>query len=173
LSVAPRSKARYDKRMADENDTRRGNFAPSRATDRSFVPLPKVEPFVAKPEVTANPTSKKTRPRGIPAVRVNPDVAREFAEEVDNKVTSGRSRMRWFANHLMLFVVAIVTAITLHVTIYPDIEIGYFQIGLGGWVGVLALHARYAMGPILKRSDKESQLKAIIPEADQDAENGK
>ncbi|MBT7942545.1 MAG: hypothetical protein HN719_04215 [Alphaproteobacteria bacterium] len=158
--------------MAEENNTPRGNLSPSRATARGFAPLPKVEPFSETPEAIAKQGGKDSRPRGIPGVRVNPDVAREFAEEVNTKVTTGRSRMRWFANHLMLFVAAIVSAVTLHMTIYTEVDIAYFQIGLVGWVGILALHARYAMGPILKRSDKESQLKAIIPETDQDAENG-
>lgn len=108
----------------------------------------------------------------MPKARVNPEIAREFANEVNTKVTTGRSRMRWFANHLILFVVAIVTAVGLHMTIYQDIELAYFQIGLVGWVGVLAMHAWYAMRPLLRRSEKESQLKAVIPETDQNGENG-
>ena len=99
-------------------------------------------------------------------------MAQEFAEEVNTKITSGRSRMRWFANHLMLFVVGIVTTVTLQFTIFSDIEAIYFQLPLVGWVGILALHASYAMGPMLRRSDKESQLKAVIPKGLSDDENG-
>ena len=71
-----------------------------------------------------------------------------------------------------MFVVGIVTTVSLQLTIYAEIEAAYFQLPMVGWVGLLALHARYAMGPILKRSDKESQLKAVIPETLSDDENG-
>lgn len=168
LSVAPRCKARYDKCMADQN----GKPPEDLAAGRSFVPLNRDDLFSPKPEPAKDAAKKKIRPRGMPKARVNPEIAREFANEVNTKVTTGRSRMRWFANHLILFVVAIVTAVGLHMTIYQDIELAYFQIGLVGWVGVLAMHAWYAMRPLLRRSEKESQLKAVIPETDQNGENG-
>jgi len=158
--------------MADENDTPPETAAAPRQTARSFVPVSNADFFTPKPEADTDAGSKGTRPRGIPKAHINPEMVREFAEEVNTKVTTGRSRMRWFANHLMFFVVGIVTAVTLHMTIYTDIDIAYFQITLVAWVGVLALHARYAMGPILKRSDKESHLKAVIPETEPDSENG-
>jgi len=168
LTVAPRRKERYDKSMADQN----GKPPDGMAADRSFVPLSNDDLISPKPEPAKDAAKKEARARGIPKARVNPEIAREFAEEVNTKVSSGRSRMRWFANHLILFVIAIVTAVGLHLTIYKDIELAYFQIGLVGWVGVLALHAWYAMRPLLQRSDKESQLKAVIPDTDRDRENG-
>jgi hypothetical protein len=158
--------------MADENDTDPEATAAPKSKVRGFVPSSDGDLFPPRPESNADPVARKARPRGIPVARVNPKVAREFAEEVNDKVTSGRSRMRWFANHLMLFVVAIVTAVTLHFTIFSDIDIAYFQLALVAWVGILALHARYAIGPILRRSDKESQLKAVIRESERDTENG-
>jgi hypothetical protein len=47
----------------------------------------------------------------------------------------------------------------------------FFLVALGGWLGILAIQARYVMAPIFRRSEKESQLKAIIPDASGD-ENG-
>ena len=79
--------------------------------------------------------------------------------------------MFWFANHFILFVIGVATAIALKFSIYEDLENEFFLVALGGWVGVLAIHARFAMSPIFKRSDKESQLKAIIPDVPDD-ENG-
>lgn len=158
--------------MADENDPLSERFVAPRPKERSFVPMPKVDLSKPKSVANADKVAKGTRPRGIPSANVNPEVVQEFAEEVNTKISSGRSRMRWFANHLMLFVVGILTTVTLQFTIFADIDAIYFQLPLVGWVGMLALHARYAMGPILKRSDKESQLKAVIPEILSDDENG-
>lgn len=158
--------------MADEKEPLSERLVAPRPTERSFVPLPKVDLSRPQTETKGEAKAKGTRPRGIPSPKVNPEMAQEFAEEVNTKITSGRSRMRWFANHLMLFVVGIVTTVTLQLTIFSDIEAIYFQLPLVGWVGILALHASYAMGPMLRRSDKESQLKAVIPKSLSDDENG-
>ncbi len=158
--------------MADENDTLSDRAVAPRPRQRSFVPVAKADLSKPKSAVIAEEAAKATRPRGIPSANINPNMAREFADEVNTKISSGQSRMRWFANHLMLFVVGIVTTVSLQLTIYAEIEAAYFQLPMVGWVGLLALHARYAMGPILKRSDKESQLKAVIPETLSDDENG-
>ncbi len=171
MTVAPRRKARYDKRMADEDDTLSERLVTRRPTERSFAPLSKTDLSRPKSVIEAEEVTKGTRPRGIPSASVNPVMAQEFADEVNTKVSSGQSRMRWFANHLMLFVVGIVTTVSLQLTIYADIEAAYFQLPMVGWVGVLALHASYAMGPMFKRSDKESQLKVVIPETSSDDED--
>jgi len=59
----------------------------------------------------------------------------------------------------------------LKLSIYEDLESEYLLVALGAWGGVLAVHARYAMAPIFRRSDKESQLKAIITDSN-GADNG-
>jgi len=87
---------------------------------RSFQPV--TEQDLKKPEVPPAPGQKK-KPmvsRNVPSATVNPDVVREFEAEVIQKLTTGRKRMHWFANH--------------------------------------------ALSPILKRSKKESQIKAAIPQ---------
>lgn len=95
----------------------------------------------------------------------------EYQSELVEKLTSGRKRMFWFANHFILFVIGVAAAIALKFSIYEDLENEFFLVSLGAWVGVLAIHARYAMAPIFRRSEKESQLKAIIPDAS-GVENG-
>ncbi len=146
--------------MAEENDINR-SFAP--------VSLDEVSPSRAAEE--AGSSTKRSGPRGIPKARVNPELAMEFQNEVVEKVSSGRKRMFWFANHFILFVIGVATAIALKFSIYEDLENEFFLVALGGWLGLLAIHARFAMAPIFKRSDKESQLKAIIPNVPDD-ENG-
>jgi divalent metal cation (Fe/Co/Zn/Cd) transporter len=101
-------------------------------------------------------------------------MVQEFEQEIDSKVDTGRKRMRWFANHLILFVVGIAVAVSLKLSLYADVENAFFYVPLGAWVGLLAVHANYAMNPMLKRSSKESELKAVIPPSesgDSDREN--
>ena len=71
----------------------------------------------------------------------------------------------------LFFFIGVAGAIALKFSIYEDLENEFFLVALGGWLGILAIHARYAMAPIFRRSEKESQLKAIIPDASGD-ENG-
>ncbi len=146
-------------------------MAEENKTNRSFDPLT-IEDITppGAPEEAGAP-AKRPQPRGIPTARVDPRVVREFESELINKITSGRNRMRWFANHFILFVLGIAVAIGLKLSIYSDLENEFFLVGLGAWVGILAIHVRYAMAPILERSEKESQLKAVIPEA-AEFENG-
>ncbi len=99
----------------------------------------------------------------MPSVRVAPDMVKEFEEEIDTKVTSGRKRMRWFANHLILFVAGIAGGIPLRLTVFEEYHDAFFLVPLTAWVGLLAFHANYALRPMLKRSGKESHIKAIIP----------
>ena len=141
-------------------------MAEENTPDRSFQPL--TDQDLKKPEEPVAPGQPVKRPvsRGVPRAHVNPDVAREFGEEVLTKVTTGRKRMRWFANHIILFVVGIAVAISLKLTIYEDLDDAFFLVAFGAWVGLLAIHAGYALRPMLKRSDKESQIKAVIPQDD-------
>ncbi len=145
--------------MADENDINR-NFAPSTLE----------APSRASNEAISS--TKRSPSRGMPKARVNPKMAMEFESELVEKLSSGRKRMFWFANHFILFVIGIAVAIALKLSIYAKLENEFFLVGLGAWVGILAFHARYAMAPIFRRSEKESQLKAIIPDVS-DSENGK
>ncbi len=143
--------------MADENDE---------APERSFEPLADVPPDAPVGAEPAKQPQKRGPARGVPSARVDPDVVKEFEEEIDSKVTTGRKRMRWFANHIILFVVGIAVAVSLKFSIYEDLEFAFFLVPLGAWVGLLAVHANYAMGPMLRRSEKESQLKAVVPPND-------
>ena len=108
--------------MADENDPLSERAVAPRPRERSFAPVAKVDLFKPNSVAEAEEVAKGTRPRGIPSASVNPAMARESADEVNTKISSGRSRMRWFANHLMLFVVGIVTSVSLQLTIYSDVE---------------------------------------------------
>ena len=148
--------------MADENNNASGNSAGPPPSDRDFAPL---TDFGTGTDAADTPSAekKRRRPRGMPMARVDPGVVREFEEEIDTKVKSGRSRMRWFANHLILFVIGIAAIIPLRLTILTDYHDAFFYVPIGAWVGLLALHARYAMGPLLRRSRRESQIKAVIP----------
>jgi len=132
--------------------------------DRRFQPV--TEQDLKKSEVPPALGQIKKPPvlRGVPMAHVNPKVVREFEEEVTHKVTTGRKRMRWFANHVILFVVGIAVAISLKMTIYEKIDTAIFLVAFGAWVGALAIHANYALSPMLKRSQKESQIKAVIPQ---------
>lgn len=149
--------------MADENNNASGNKAGPPPSDRDFAPLTDIGTGTSEAD-TPSAEKKRARPRGMPAARVDPDVVREFEEEIDTKVKSGRSRMRWFANHLILFVVGIAAIIPLRLTILTDYHNAFFYVPIGVWVGLLALHARYAMGPLLRRSRRESQIKAVVPD---------
>ncbi len=148
--------------MADENNNASGNNAGPSPSDRDFAPLTDIGTGT---DAAAPPSAekKRRRPRGMPMARVDPGVVREFEEDIDTKVKSGRSRMRWFANHLILFVIGIAAIIPLRLTILTDYDDAFFYLPIGAWVGLLALHARYAMGPLLRRSRRESQIKAVIP----------
>ena len=64
------------------------------------------------------------------ALRVDPGLVREFADEIDNNVNTGRSRMRWFAHHMILFAVTVVIAVPLQSFVLIDIEQEYFQLSL-------------------------------------------
>ena len=65
----------------------------------------------------------------------------------------------------LFFFIGVAGAIALKFSIYEDLRNEFFLVALGGWLGILAIQARYAMAPIFRRSEKESQLKAIIPDA--------
>jgi len=164
LTVAERRKSRYQKDMADENNNASGNSVGPAPSDRDFAPLTNIGIGTSEAD-TPSAEKKRGRPRGMPIARVDPGMVREFEEEIDTKVKSGRSRMRWFANHLILFVVGIAVIIPLRLTILTDYHNAFFYVPIGTWVGLLALHARYAMGPLLKRSRRESQIKAVIPDS--------
>ncbi len=151
--------------MAEDNNNASGNDNGSPSVERRFAPLTDIGTGTSEPDT---PTAeKKRRRRGIPVARVDPGVVREFEEELTTKVKSGTSRMRWFANHLILFVVGIAVIIPLRLTILEDYHNAFFYVPIGVWIALLALHARYAMRPILRRSSKESQIKAVVPDSDQ------
>ncbi len=104
------------------------------------------------------------------APRVDPGLVREVADEIDNNVTTGRSRMRWFAHHIFLFAVSVVIAVPLQSFVLIDIEQEFFQLSLAAWVGFLVIHAHYAMDPILRRSSKVGQLEAMVSTKPRDTE---
>ena len=156
--------------MADENDDTPVGQAP--VPGRSFEPLADAPPAApAGAEPTVDQPKKRQTPRGVPATPVDANVVKEFEEEIVTKVATGQKRMRWFANHIILFVVGIAVAISLKLSIYTDLEDAFFLMPLAAWVGLLAIHANYAMNPILKRSSKEGELKAVIPPDENDREN--
>lgn len=148
-------------------------MADETGSGRSFQPV--TEHDLKKPESPEEPAAPGAKPakppasRGVPKAHVNPEVTREFEEEIVKKVTTGRKRMRWFANHVILFIVGIAVAISLKVTIFEDLDKAVFLVFFGAWIGALAIHANYALSPMLKRSKKERQIKAVIP---QDENNG-
>jgi len=148
--------------MAEENNSPPGNAARSGPADRDFAPLTEIRPKSSETEESAA-DKKRGRPRGMPSARVDPGVVKEFEEEIDTKVKSGTSRMRWFANHLILFVIAITAIIPLRLTILTDYHDAFFYVPIGAWIALLALHASYAMRPLLRRSRRESQIKAVVP----------
>ena len=133
---------------------------------RSFAPLTdnviaaSVQPARLEP---ATASESKAPPSGIPGTRVDIGLVLAFAHEIDAKVTVGRQRMRWFANHLIVFAAGVAVAMPLHLWAFADIEPAYALLPLAAWIGVLAVHAHYAMNPILRRSPKESQLRALLP----------
>jgi hypothetical protein len=147
-----------------------GDTTATRTGERSFAPLA-VEPVTAA-NVAAKAAPPKPRPRpplrDVPAARVDPALVRQLEQEVAAKVTSGRKRMRWFANHLILFVAAVAAAIPLRLMVFTDIPDALLYLPFGLWVGLLAIHANYAMIPILRRSKAEAQLKALVPKPEKD-----
>jgi hypothetical protein len=155
--------------MADENDN---PIAPEdeiveapATSERSFAPLSQ-DDVIAPAERQAPPEGSPQRrppPTGVPSARVDPEMVKEFEKEIDTKVTTGQKRMRWFGNHLILFMIGITVAIFLQLTIYTELHDTFFLVPLAAWVGLLAVHANYAMRTMLKRSYKESQIKAVIP----------
>ena len=154
--------------MADENDNPiapEDEIVEAPATpERSFAPLNQ-DDVIAPAERQAPPEgSPKWRPptTGVPSARVDPEMVKEFEKEIDTKVTTGQKRMRWFANHLILFMIGITVAIPLRLTIYTEFHDAFFLVPLAAWVGLLAVHANYALRAMLKRSDKESQIKVVI-----------
>ena len=155
--------------MADENDNPiapEDEIVKAPATpERSFVPLSQ-DDVIAPAERQAPPeVSPQWRPppTGVPSARVEPEMVKEFGKEIDTKVTTGQKRMRWFANHLILFMIGITVAIPLRLTIYTKLHDAFFLVPLAAWVGLLAVHANYALRVMLKRSDKGGQIKAVIP----------
>jgi hypothetical protein len=82
--------------MADEYKPNR-NFKP--------VTIDEVSPSRVVKEASA--PSKRPASRGMPKARVNPKLAQEFDSELVHKITSGRKRMFWFANHFILFVLGV------------------------------------------------------------------
>jgi len=147
-----------------------GNTTASKTGERSFAPM-SVEPMTAASVAAkAAPAQPRKRPpmREVPAARVDPELVRQLEREVAEKVTSGRKRMRWFANHLILFVACVAAAIPLRLMVFTDIPDAFLYLSFGVWVGLLAIHANYAMIPILRRSKAEAQLKALMPAAEKD-----
>ncbi len=142
--------------------------------ERSFAPLSQDDITApATPQATPDGSpQRRRRPRGVPSARVNPEMVKEFEEEIDTKVTSGRKRMRWFANHLILFVAGMAGAIPLRLTVFDEYNDAFFLLPLAAWVGLLAFHANYALRPMLKRSNKESHIKAVIPPIDTEESAG-
>ncbi len=96
------------------------------------------------------------------AGRVDPGLVREFADEIDNNVTTGRSRMRWFTHHMFLFAVSVVIAVPLQSFVLINIEQEFLQLSLVAWVGFLVIHAHFAMDPILRRSSKADEMEAMV-----------
>jgi len=147
-----------------------GNTTATRTGERSFAPMA-VEPVTAA-NLAAKAAAPKPRPRppvrDVPPARVDPALVRQLEQEVAQKVKSGRTRMRWFANHLILFVAGVAAAIPLRLMVFTDIEDAFLYLPFGAWVGLLAVHLNYAMIPILKRSKAQAQLKALVPSADKD-----
>ena len=139
------------------------------APGRRFTPLTQEAIAVAAEAVSAPSKAPETGPpKGLPGVRVDPEMVKEFEHEIDEKVTTGRRRMRWFANHLILFVAGVAGAIPLRLTVFSEYHDAFFLVPLAVWVGLLAFHANFAIRQMLKRSDKESQIKAVVqlPESD-------
>ena len=155
--------------MADENDS---PIAPEdeiveapTTPERSFAPLSQ-DDVIVPAERQAPPEGSPQRrppPTGVPSARVDPEMVKEFEKEIDTKVTTGQKRMRWFANHLILFMIGITVAIPLWLTINTELHDAFFLVPLAAWVGLLAVHANYALRVMLKRSDKGGQIKAVIP----------
>ena len=146
-----------------------GDTTASKTAERSFAPR-SIEPVTAASVATKMPAPARKRPppREVPAARVDPELVRQLEREVEQKVTSGRKRMRWFANHLILFVAGVAAAIPLKLMVFTTIPDGYLYLAFGAWVGLLAVHANYAMIPILRRSKAEAQLKALVPREEKD-----
>ncbi len=154
--------------MADENENKpleEEELVVAPVTPgRSFAPLTE-EAIAVAAEAESEPSKAPETgpPRGLPAARVDPEMVKEFEHEIDEKVTTGRRRMRWFANHLILFVAGVAGAIPLRLTVFDEYHDAFFLVPLAVWVGLLAFHANFAIRSILKRSEKESQLKAVVP----------
>ena len=167
--------------MADENDTPgappgalEDEIVRAPATpERSFAPLIQDDIIApATPRSASDGSPQKRRRSGMPSARVDPEMVKEFEQEIDTKVNTGRGRMRWFANHLILFAAGIAGAVPLRLTVFDEFHDAFFLLPLAAWVGLLAFHANYALRPVLKRSDKESQIKAIIPTETEESANG-
>lgn len=159
--------------MADENDKQpleKEDLVVAPVTPgRSFAPLTEETIAVAAEKASVpSKTPEPGPPKGVPAARVNTDMVKEFEDEIEEKVTTGRRRMRWFANHLILFVAGVAGAIPLRLTVFSEYHDAFFLVPLALWVGLLAFHANFAIRQMLKRSDKESQIKAVVqlPESD-------
>ena len=157
--------------MADQNERMQARemdkAAPRR--ERSFAPLSPQEIQAAKPAAKEQEKVKRRSPPpgGIPAARVDPELVKQLEKEVERKVKSGRRRMRWFANHLILFVAGVAGAVPLKLYIFPEMHNAFLYVPFAVWVGLLAIHLNYAMNPILKRSKAEAQLKALMPRKDE------
>jgi len=68
----------------------------------------------------------------------------------------GRRRMRVFANHLVGYLA--VTAFVLPVSIFhlkSDVDRNFLYLVLFSWLGIMALHATYAMRPIMENQKFE------------------
>lgn len=161
----------YDLAMADQINRMQAKetdqAAPRR--ERSFAPLSQDEIKAAKPAAKEQEKAKRrTPPPGsLPPARVDLKIVRELEHEIERKVASGRKRMRWFANHLILFVAGVAGAVPLKLYIFPELHDAFLYVPFAVWVGLLAIHANYAMNPILKRSKAEAQLKALVPQKDE------
>lgn len=158
--------------MADQDSRARisetDQAAPRR--ERSFAPLSAEEIEAAAVAAKEPEKAKRRRPSTgeIPAARVDPEMVRQLENEINVKVASGRTRMRWFANHLILFAAAVVGAVPVKLYMFPDLHEAFLYVPFATWVGLLAIHANYAMTPILRRSKTEPQLKALVPATEKD-----
>ncbi len=75
-------------------------------------------------------------------------------EEKSRKVGKASKRMRWFAHHLIAYLAVAAFIVPLDHFYFQD-ERTWFLIPVVGWGGVLAIHARFAMEPMLNPDKNE------------------
>ena len=131
MSVAERRKASYHHGMADENGNKlleEEELVVAPVTPgHSFAPL--IEEAIAVAAEAESGPSKAPEtgpPSGVPTARVDPEPVKKFEHEIDEKITTGRRRMRWFANHLILFDAGVVGEIPLRLTVFNEYHDAFF-----------------------------------------------